>query len=106
MSIDEYDDTPTPEELEERAASRQQDIWLSRDRLDGRLSERVDVWGVRPQASRYDDGDVLWYAMVEAGQTALLARWTLGRAHQVAGTVPDDERQVILVGSTPPVVRG
>lgn len=86
-------------QLDRLASRREQDVWVTRDIMEGRLSSRVDVWGTRPEATRFEDGGVLWYGQLPGtdADTSLITRWTVARCIHEFGTAPEDARQVLAV---------
>ena len=81
--------------------------WVSRGRTHGVLDSTVQVWAVRPEFVRCDDGDLFWIAPLEVvdKQDTLLGEWTIGEAMRfIHNGVPDDELQCLRVGPEPVVV--
>lgn len=84
--------------------------WLTRNRLEGVLSGRVDIWLARPDRIALPDGDVQWLALEEmpssvgpngevVEESAHYGRWTVDRARlEVRGGVPDTDRECLKVG--------
>lgn len=73
--------------------------WLTRNRLNGELSSKVDIWLVRPDRLRFADGDVHWLALEPGGESAHYGRWTLAQAHfEVGAGVPETDRECLRVG--------
>lgn len=82
--------------------------WLTRNRLNGEISIKVDIWLVRPDRLRFKDGDVHWIALspgdAEASSKAHFGRWTLDRAKHEAGPgTPDTDMECVRVGHDIPV---
>lgn len=72
--------------------------WLTRNRVDGQLSSRVDVWLSRPSRSVTDDGDVYWFVHGEGAEREHFTRWTIARAtREVGGGIPDTDRECTVV---------
>jgi hypothetical protein len=85
--------------------------WLTRDMTAGELSEVVEVWGSRPEATitRHDNGlrTVTWLCDSEALDAgARHGEWFVDAARDYCGPgVPDDERQCTRVEGEPPLDR-
>lgn len=81
--------------------------WLTRSRLNGELSGKVDIWLSRPDRIRFDDGDVHWIALTplsedasEGGQSTHYGRWTIAEAHaQIGNGVPATDLECTRYGS-------
>jgi len=79
--------------------------WLSRNRLAGELSNKVDIWLAVPERLRFADGDVQWVVLGEARHTAHYGRWSLEQAHhEVAAGVPATDRELLRVGDETTIV--
>lgn len=74
--------------------------WLTRDRTAGQLSNVVEVWLVKPDLQRFDDGDVMWLPSLEHidNEDTHFAEWSLDKCRKEAYTVPETERECIKVG--------
>ena len=71
--------------------------WLTRNSIQGYLSDAVDVWLERPIRTMYD-GDVMWIPVTPATES-YWGRWTLDQAYiQVRAGVPDNDRECLRVG--------
>jgi hypothetical protein len=75
-------------------------FWLTRDKRMGVLSDLVEVWLVKPDLHRFDDGDVMWLPNLEHVDTedTHFAEWSLDKCRKEVYTVPDSERECIKVG--------
>lgn len=80
--------------------------WLTRNRLNGELSEKVDVWLSEPHRIAFEDGDVHWVGLsavsddgAEGGTSTHFGRWTVEQARHEAGNgVPATDRECLRVG--------
>ena len=89
------------EERRERTARGYATYWLTRDTWNGKLSDYVEVWLVRPERKEHS-GDVFWKRPGgEPGET-VFARWTLDEARaEVRSGIPDNDRECLRVGPEP-----
>lgn len=75
--------------------------WVTRERRSGKLADRVEVWLVRPERLRFDDGDVMWIAprrLVDMGPT-YYGEWSLEQALKNMGPgYPGTDRECVRVG--------
>lgn len=74
--------------------------WLTRDKRMGVLSDIVEVWLVKPDLFRFDDGDVMWLPplnLVDSEDTHF-AEWSLDKCRKEVYCIPDTERECIKVG--------
>lgn len=81
--------------------------WLTRNRLDGELSGKVDVWLSVPHRVRFEDGDVHWIGLTDVpddaadtgGTSTHYGRWTVEEARHHAGNgVPMTDLECLRVG--------
>lgn len=74
--------------------------WLTRDKQEGKLSEIVEVWLVKPELCRFDDGDVMWMPALESvdTETTHYAQWTIAKCLKECHVYPETERECIVVG--------
>lgn len=74
--------------------------WLTRDKSNGALSDIVEVWLVKPDLFRFDDGDVMWMPSLECvdSDTTHYAEWTIGKCLKECRVYPETERECIVVG--------
>lgn len=74
--------------------------FLTRDCREGVLSDEIEVWCVRPDCLRYEDGDATWIAPMDLvdRQDTLIDTWSLARTLHECHVHPDDARQCIRVG--------
>jgi hypothetical protein len=74
--------------------------WLTRDKRNGVLSEIIEVWLVKPDLCRFDDGDVMWLPNLNFvdSETTHFAEWTLDQCRKECYVVPETERECIVVG--------
>lgn len=73
--------------------------WLTRNRLEGELSSRIDVWVELPDREEEDDDNVFWFVHGEDAQRAHYARWTIDRARREVGNgIPDTDRECVAIG--------
>jgi hypothetical protein len=86
---------------------RYRTYWLTRNRFNGVLSEKVDIWLSAPHRIPFQDGDVHWVGLSEVpdgaeetgGTTTHFGRWTLEQArHEVGGGVPATDIECLRVG--------
>lgn len=78
--------------------------WVTRGRTNGELDAHLQVWCVKPELLRCNDGDVMWLAPIELVdmQSTLLGDWSLGEAYQhINNAIPQSERECICVGKVP-----
>ena len=76
-------------------------IWLVRDRVCGDLGE-VDVWVIKPERQRFDDGDVMWHApdWDQDSNDCIITSWSLEEARRYVGNgVPENDRECLRVGA-------
>jgi hypothetical protein len=99
LTVEDFDDVPT--ELD-APVKLPETYWLTRDRQHGVLSDKVDVWAVKPDRVRFADGDVQWFAPEELIDyvTTWLAEWTLAECP----TTPDDDRMCVRIGAEPVIL--
>lgn len=76
--------------------------WLSRDSFEGTLEPFVDIWATRPERFAHDGDDVeslgvTWFDG-GGGIESRVGRLSVANARQAFGTVPDDDRQLIVIG--------
>lgn len=77
-------------------------FWLSRNRTNGVLESKVDVWLERPERLRFGDGDVQWVVLDEGKHTAHYTRWTLDQARaEVGNGVPQTDLELLYVERDP-----
>lgn len=86
-----------------------QTFWLSRNRLNGTLADKVDIWLQRPERIEFNNGDVQWLALdaedAYTAESAHYGRWTIARAHIECGPgIPANERECLKVGGEEPVI--
>lgn len=74
--------------------------WITRDKRNGVLSNIIEVWLVKPDLCRFDDGDVMWLPSLEYvdTETTHFAEWTLEQCRKNCYVTPDTERECIKVG--------
>lgn len=95
ITIEDGDAEETPYVLPET-------YWLTRDRKHGVLSDRVEVWAVKPERIRFPDGDIMWMApleLIDVVETRLTS-WSVEKCP----TAPDDDRMCVRVGEEPVVI--
>lgn len=83
-------------------------FWLTRDKIFGELSSRVDVWAVEPVREEIAGRDVIWCspdgADVDSEDTCL-GDWSCAEAHRHVGNgIPCTDRECVRVGD--PVTLG
>ena len=71
--------------------------WCTRDLHQGKLSELVEVWVVKPNLVRRDDNSVSWMSDGPTGIEGRYQAWTLDTCLQHVGTIPETERECIRV---------
>lgn len=82
-------------------------FWVTRGRTGGELDDRLEVWAVRPQRIRCDDGDVMWLAPDEhlmgiARSEAWIDAWTPGEAQlKIGNGYPGTDLECVRVGPEP-----
>ena len=85
-------------------------FWLTRDRLGGDLSAKVELWSVLPQRLRCEDGDVIWLApdaLLDGTELTCLGDLTVAEARLRFGPgIPETDRECTRVGSEPPEATG
>lgn len=74
--------------------------WLTRDKRNGVLSEIVEVWLIKPDLRRFDDGDVMWlpnlkYVDMEGTH---YGEWTIAKCLKECRVYPETERECIVIG--------
>jgi hypothetical protein len=74
--------------------------WLTRDKEDGVLSDKVQVWLIKPDLERFDDGDVMWLPNLDVvdTETTHYAEWTIGKCLKECYVYPETERECLKVG--------
>lgn len=74
--------------------------WLTRDKRLGILSDVVEVWLVKPDLHRFDDGDVMWLPPLDSVDTeeTHFAEWSLDKCRKECYVTPETERECIKVG--------
>lgn len=73
-------------------------FWISRNRVAGEISIKVDVWQQRPERLRFADGDVQWVVLDEGSASAHLTRWSIEHARlEVGNGVPETDRELLCV---------
>jgi hypothetical protein len=93
------------EQPRDPSGHRYRTYWLSRNRLDGELSNKIDIWLTPPERLRFADGDVQWVVLGELRHVAHYGRWTLEQAeHEVGPGVPDTDRELLRVGDETTIV--
>jgi hypothetical protein len=71
--------------------------WLTRNSIQGYLSDAIDVWTARPIRTMHD-GDVMWIPDSPRTDT-YWGRWTFDQAYkQVRAGIPEDDRMCVKVG--------
>ena len=82
-------------------------FWCTRDMLGGVLSSKVEVWAIRPHREACTDGDVLWFAPLDAldgPEITCLGEWSLGQARlQIGNGIPETSMECVRVGREEPV---
>jgi hypothetical protein len=75
--------------------------WMTRDRINGRLLDKVDVWLVRPEQEDLGRGESWWRAPKDLvdKQDTFHASWTLAEAKRNARTIPETRMECIRVGN-------
>jgi len=65
--------------------------WLTRDRLNGLLSQQVEVWsGGPPSRHRFRDRDVVWLPR-EAERVRMIGTWSMPEAQERRLDIPDSD---------------
>lgn len=76
--------------------------WLTRDKLEGELSPRIDVWCIRPEFWGGENGDGTWLTPMKLIDKveARLCSWSVAEAQRRVGNgVPESERECLRVGN-------
>jgi hypothetical protein len=75
--------------------------WLTRDKKNGELSDTIEVWLVKPELCRFDDGDVMWLPQLECvdAETTHYAEWSIAKCLKECRVYPETERECIVVGT-------
>lgn len=73
-------------------------FWLTRDKRDGILSTKVEVWLVQPELHRYEDGDVMWLPPLEIVDDgpSNFGEWSIEKCLKECRTYPETERECIV----------
>lgn len=74
--------------------------WITRDKRNGVLSDIVEVWLVKPDLMRFEDGDVMWLPSLEYvdTETTHFAEWSLDKCRKEVYTIPETERECLAIG--------
>ena len=74
--------------------------WLTRNKCMGILSELVEVWLVKPDLHRFEDGDVMWLPPLDVVDTeeTYFAEWSLEKCRKEVYTLPETERECLKIG--------
>lgn len=75
-------------------------LWLTRDKRNGILSDLIEVWLVKPDLHRFEDGDVMWLPKLEVvdEEATHFAEWTVAKCLKEVYTYPETERECLRVG--------
>lgn len=74
--------------------------WLTRNKCGGVLANMIEVWLVRPELHKFEDGDVMWlanYALVDT-QDTYFGEWTIQKCLKECFVYPETERECIVIG--------
>ena len=77
--------------------------WLTRGTRHGELQNYIEIWAVKPDRIRFDDGDVMWMAppdVIDIMPT-LVGEWSLWESYRECKVYPEDDRMCIRVGNEP-----
>lgn len=77
-------------------------VWLTRDSFEGENEPFIDVWASKPERHRhvgdeFESLGVTWFD-IEGGIEQRLERLSLAAAARKYRTIPDDDRQCVVVG--------
>lgn len=72
--------------------------WLTRDKRHGVLSDKVEVWLVKPELTIFEDGDTMWLPSLETSdtETTVYAEWTIAQCLKECHVYPETERECIV----------
>lgn len=76
-------------------------FWMTRERIGVDLSNEVDVWAVRPQRRRYENGDVMWWPPDHLDidrEHSIVDTWTIAEAKRRYAGAPDTDLECVVVG--------
>jgi hypothetical protein len=75
-------------------------FWLTRDKKNGELSSKVEVWLVKPDLHRFDDGDVMWLPPLNIidDMPSNFGEWTVERCMKEVYVYPATERECLKCG--------
>jgi len=71
--------------------------WITRNRTNGVLEDKVEVWLTKPDLRRFEDGDVMWLPDLSAvdAEITYFAEWSLDRCIKECGPIPETERECL-----------
>lgn len=76
--------------------------WATRERKGGKLSDKIEIWLVRPERIRFTDGDVMWLAPADAIglRDTFYGEWSVDEALKNIGPgYPATDRECVVVGN-------
>lgn len=74
--------------------------WLTRNKTGGVLADNIEVWLVKPDLHRFEDGDIMWlanYNDVDSRDT-YFGEWTVAKCLKECYVYPETERECLKVG--------
>jgi hypothetical protein len=100
------DEAAVAHDPEPKSKDLPETFWLTRDRLNGRLLDVVEVWLVRPEQMELSHGDIMWKAPHEKVDKEMTwwGSWTVTEAKRQARTIPDTKMECIRIGRQEDVV--
>lgn len=63
-------------------------LWLTRDKVEGELSDTIEAWTLVPDRLQFGDGDVMWVAPLDLvdRRPTLLTHWCYADALERFGS--------------------
>lgn len=71
--------------------------WLTRDKRNGVLLDKIEVWLAKPALHRFEDGDIMWLPDLLESDSHY-GEWTINQCLKECRVYPETERECIVVG--------
>lgn len=80
------------------ADKRWANYWLSRDKRNGAMSDRISVWLVKPERCELPSGDIVWFGWKSNHDNALYSTWTIQQCLYECRVYPETDLELIRYG--------